>query len=157
MARLNHAVASTPVRQSSSALMNHTPQTDQRLPQGSHLSPTSSDKENQPAPAARVKGKGRMQPPSTLPTPNSADTSASHSAKRRRLDATHPQPPTAPANHDEEYEGHKWYDPTQDQAERQEIKRKSRALERDFNGTQSHISPLPALTLPSYQTIATLT
>lgn len=80
-----------------------------------------------------------MQPPSTLPTPTSDDTSGSHShsAKRRRLDASRGRRASAPDDDDddEEYEGQKWYDPTQDQAERQEIKRKSRALEREFNGT----------------------
>lgn len=79
-----------------------------------------------------------MQPPSTLPTPNSGDTSGphSHSAKRRRLEASHGRRASAlDDDDDEEYEGQKWYDPAQDQAERQEIKRKSRALEREFNGT----------------------
>ena len=57
-------------------------------------------------------------------------TSDSHSAKRRRTQAR----PTASAAHDEEPEESRFYDPTQDQQERQEIKKRSRALEREFNG-----------------------
>jgi len=54
----------------------------------------------------------------------------SHSAKRRR---TLPRS-TAPAVNDQDLDESRFYDPTQDQHERQEIKKKSRALEREFNG-----------------------
>jgi hypothetical protein len=80
----------------------------------------SSDKENQSDLAPRDKGKGRMQ----------STTSDSNSAKRRRIQAR----PTASAARDEELDESRFYDPTQDQHERQEIKKKSRALEREFNG-----------------------
>lgn len=53
-----------------------------------------------------------------------------HSVKRRRIQAR----PTASAVRDDEPEESRFYDPTQDQHERQEIKKKSRALEREFNG-----------------------
>ena len=89
----------------------------------------SSDKENQSASAARDKGKGRMQ---------SQPQSGPRAAKRRR---TQPQPNSA--NRDEQdYAGHQWYDPTQDQHERQEIKKRSRALEREFNGASVYMNNL---------------
>ncbi|KAG9725659.1 hypothetical protein KCU75_g20522, partial [Aureobasidium melanogenum] len=56
-------------------------------------------------------------------------TSDSNSAKRRRTQAR----PTTSAVHDQELDESRFYDPTQDQHERQEIKKKSRALEREFN------------------------
>lgn len=59
-----------------------------------------------------------------------SNTTDSHSAKRRRTQTR----PTTSAARDDEPEESRFYDPTQDQHERQEIKKKSRALEREFNG-----------------------
>lgn len=88
----------------------------------------SSDKENRSDLPSRDKGKGRMQ----------SNTTGSHSAKRRRTQAR----PTTSAARDDEPEESRFYDPTQDQHERQEIKKKSRALEREFNGACSCIAYL---------------
>ncbi|KAI4727715.1 hypothetical protein E4T49_04563 [Aureobasidium sp. EXF-10728] len=111
MARPNRRPSDTPARSS-----NFSAAPSSVAPSSPNL---SSDKENQATSAPRDKGKGRM--PST--------TSDSHSAKRRRIQTR----PTASAADDEEPDESRYYDPTQDQHERQEIKKKSRALEREFN------------------------
>jgi hypothetical protein len=114
MARVNQRPSETPAR--SSNFPTAAP---------SSVAPSSpdpsSDKENHPASASRDKGKGRMQ----------STTSDAHSAKRRRTQAR----PVATAVDDQDLDDEsRFYDPTQDQHERQEIKKKSRALEREFNG-----------------------
>lgn len=112
MARVNQRPSETP------ALSSHLSVVPSSVaPSSPNL---SSDKENQSDLAPRDKGKGRMQ----------STRSDSHSAKRRRTQAR----PTATAAHDQELDESRFYDPTQDQHERQEIKKKSRALEREFNG-----------------------
>jgi hypothetical protein len=58
-------------------------------------------------------------------------TSNPHSAKRRR---TQPSPTASAADDLDSDDESRFYDPTQDQHERQEVKKKSRALEREFNG-----------------------
>jgi hypothetical protein len=60
-------------------------------------------------------------------------TADSHSNKRI---ITNP-PAVSDANDSESDDESRFYDPTQDQHERQEIKKKSRALEREFNGACS--------------------
>ncbi|KAI5208514.1 hypothetical protein E4T39_01173 [Aureobasidium subglaciale] len=115
MARINQRPSETPAATSSNlSAVTATAHSDPPS------SPTlSSDKENHSTSAPRDKGKGRVQ----------SDSTTSHSAKRRRI-----QPPTnASAAHDQEHDESRFYDPTQDQHERQEIKKKSRALEREFN------------------------
>ncbi|KAI5249282.1 hypothetical protein E4T43_00651 [Aureobasidium subglaciale] len=116
MARINQRPSETAAKTSSNL-----PAATATAPSDPPSSPTpSSDKENRCTSAPRDKGKGRMQ----------SDSTTSHSAKRRRT-----QPPTnASAAHDQEHDESRFYDPTQDQHERQEIKKKSRALEREFNG-----------------------
>lgn len=99
-----------------------------------------SDQENRdPMEAARDKGKGRAsdtqsQRRSTLPTPTS-DGNESRGQKRKRrevqFDAT--QATDAEVDSDEE-SFNKYFDPNQDAEERREIKRQSRALEREFHG-----------------------
>ncbi|THW50493.1 hypothetical protein D6C86_00864 [Aureobasidium pullulans] len=110
MARINQRPSETPTARSSN------------LPAAPSVAPSSpnlsSDKENHSTSAPRDKGKGRMSGPSD-----------SHSAKRRRIQ---PRSTASVANH-EENDDSRFYDPTQDQHERQEIKKKSRALEREFN------------------------
>jgi hypothetical protein len=70
----------------------------------------SSDKENHSTAPPRDKGKGRMQ----------STTSDSHSAKRRRTQSRN----TAPvADHLDSDDESRFYDPTQDQHERQEVRR----------------------------------
>ncbi|GAB7348728.1 hypothetical protein MBLNU459_g7465t1 [Dothideomycetes sp. NU459] len=135
MARLNAAAASTPAHHSSGAFMSHTPHAAHvsTPPSPLHTSPSSlSDKENQPASRPKDKGKGRMRPPAELPTPTSDDASGSHSAKRRRIESSR-NGGADDGDEDEEDQSQKWYDPNQDPTIRQDIKRKSRALEREFN------------------------
>jgi hypothetical protein len=93
----------------------------------------TSDKENTTASAARNKGKGRM--PSVQSDPRSA--------KRRRIE-TH----TSVVEEEDPNDPTRYYNPTQDQHERQDIKKKSRALEREFNGDQTIFLPTPSLTSP---------
>ncbi|KAI4744452.1 hypothetical protein E4T50_05206 [Aureobasidium sp. EXF-12298] len=112
MARVNQRPSETPARSSNfptaapSSVVPSSPD-------------PSSDKENHSASASRDKGKGRMQ----------SATSDAHSAKRRKTQAR----PVASAVDDQDDDESRFYDPTQDQHERQEIKKKSRALEREFN------------------------
>lgn len=55
-------------------------------------------------------------------------------AKRRRLQSQ----PGASATDEQEYDELRYYNPAQDQHERQEVKKQSRALEREFNGPHHH-------------------
>ena len=112
MARVNQRPSETPARSS-----NFTTVPSSIAPSSPDL---SSDKENQSTTAPRDKGKGRMQ----------STVSDSHSNKRRRTHARC----TASAGNDQDLDESRFYDPTQDKHERQEIKKKSRALEREFNG-----------------------
>lgn len=120
MARVNQRPSETPARSSNFPAVP------------SPIAPSSpdpsSDKENHSTSAPRDKGKGRMQ--STAPD--------SHSNKRRRTHARS----TAPIVNDQDLDESRFYDPIQDQHERQEIKKKSRALEREFNGA-CHEPPPP--------------
>ncbi|TKA54394.1 hypothetical protein B0A55_12933 [Friedmanniomyces simplex] len=106
----------------------------------------SSDQENQdPVATARDKGKGRaMLPPppqhrTSLPTPTS-DASDARGQKRKRVTL----PPAATQETedqvDEDYKKfHEFYDPNQDPDKRREQKRKSRALEREFQDNRDEI------------------
>lgn len=106
----------------------------------------TSDQENTDPIASRTnKGKGRasdMPPPSraSLPTPTSDSSNEACGQKRKR---TVPQRPSTEADEDdeevdeEEREAVKftrYFDPNQDPDERRDIKRESRALEREFQG-----------------------
>lgn len=65
----------------------------------------------------------------SLPTPTSGASSEGGSSKRKRVD-------NGDDERDEVEERFtRYFDPNQDPGKRREIKRKSRALERDFNGT----------------------
>lgn len=66
----------------------------------------------------------------SLPTPTSGDNSDQRPQKRRRTDG--------PISERDEAEARftRYFDPNQDPDERREIKSRSRALERDFNGMQ---------------------
>lgn len=69
----------------------------------------------------------------SLPTPTSGGSNdARGGQKRKRTD----QPTSTQTYEDfEEERFHRYFDPNQDAEERRTIKRKSRALEREFNGT----------------------
>lgn len=129
MARPTRHLSSTPARDLPIASAAH-PSLDS--PSG------ASDKENQPT-QRRDKGKGRMAPPTSAPMPNHASTSTpsslSNAAKRRRVDVpTSSRRQSIPEDDDEEdRDGRKYYNPDQNPEERQALKRKSRALEREFN------------------------
>ena len=96
-----------------------------------------------------------MPPPGKLPTPVSDTRVDSRAAKRRRTDDASPSLNREPDDEEEDEENveedegeedeeaHQatqkrknveFYDPGQDQSERRDVKRKSRALEREFNG-----------------------
>jgi len=99
----------------------------------------SSDKENANN-RGTAKGKGPMAPPSTLPTPTSDEHRTPRANKRRRTEDHDESPSTSqrPAVDGEEDEEEtrrdsRYYDPAQDHGERRDVKRKSRALEREFN------------------------
>lgn len=75
-----------------------------------------------------------MGPPSrvSLPTPTSdGSNDASRGQKRKRVEVV----PSASQYEDPEEERfNKYFDPNQDPEARRDVKRKSRALEREFNG-----------------------
>jgi hypothetical protein len=77
-----------------------------------------------------------MPSQASLPTPTSVDEGGdSRAHKRRRTqrpDAT--GSPNDDAVDEEEDRFTRYFDPNQDAEERRTLKRKSRALERDFNG-----------------------
>ena len=125
MARVNQRLSDTPARSS-----NFPTAPSSLAPSSPDL---SSDKENHSTSTHRDKGKGRMQ----------SATSDSHSAKRRRI---HTNPAASAVNDQDLDDESRFYDPTQDQHERQEIKKKSRALEREFNGA---CPPIPYTLMPS--------
>ncbi|KAK0791191.1 hypothetical protein LTR02_013686 [Friedmanniomyces endolithicus] len=108
---------------------------------------SNSDQENQdPVPARSDKGKGgAMSPPHprpqqrasrAVPTP---DTTDARGQKRKRT--TRPtQETSTPEDVDEDYQKfHEFYDPNQDPETRREQKRKSRALEREFQESRDEI------------------
>ena len=98
-----------------------------------------SDQENRdPGTGARQKGKQRVMPPShrsSLPTPSDgSDTSRGH--KRRRIDAdSHPTQGAEEGDEDLQ-RFNKYFNPNQDPEIRRAVKRKSRALEREFQGEE---------------------
>lgn len=100
---------------------------------------TTSDQENRdPETRRRDKGKGRasdMPSQGSLPTPNSVDEQGDLRAqKRRRAQAPRSHGSPNGDTGDEEGKFNRYFDPNQDADERRKIKRKSRALEREFNG-----------------------
>ena len=110
----------------------------------------TSDQENNDPVTTRDKGKGRaadMPPPSraSLPTPTSDGSDETRGQKRKRAI---PQRRASEADQseeeldEEEREAAKftrYFDPNQDADERREVKRVSRALEREFQGPYSYI------------------
>lgn len=101
----------------------------------------SSDQENRdPSMASRNKGKERatdVSAPqrSSLPTPASDGSSDVRGQKRKRAEAAqNVEDDDDEDDEDEEARFNKYFDPNQDQEKRREVKRKSRALERDFQG-----------------------
>jgi len=87
-----------------------------------------------------------MQPPGKLPTPTSDTHPGPRTAKRRRTDnvdvdaSINNEDAVAGADEDanaargDQPKSVRFYDPGQDQTERRDVKRKSRALERQFTG-----------------------
>lgn len=91
------------------------------------------------------KGKQRASDPPrrpSLPTPSSEDSDGARGQKRKR-DSPHDD-----EDEDDEDEGHdalrkeftEHFDPNQDPEVRRTIKRKSRALEREFQGEIGHLN-----------------
>lgn len=74
----------------------------------------------------------------SLPTPTSGSSDA-RGQKRKRVDGRS-GPTQEDEDNDEDEETKKWkryFNPNQDAGERRDIKRKSRALEREFNGMRT--------------------
>ena len=107
----------------------------------------TSDQENHdPRARPMAKGKGRaVELPSrnSLPTPASDSSDETRGQKRKRAV---PQRRVTQAEEDEEIDESdreaakfvRYFDPNQDPEVRREVKRKSRALEREFQGEQLH-------------------
>ncbi|KAK4541370.1 hypothetical protein LTR36_008128 [Oleoguttula mirabilis] len=130
MARLNTRPSATPSARFDSA----TPH------------PADSDQENRdPGARARAKGKERaMAPPparKSLPTPTSDPSDASRGRKRKRVafPATQTEQDEDEDEDVDEVRFKRYFDPHQDPEVRRQIKRKSRALERDFLDTRDEL------------------
>jgi hypothetical protein len=122
------------------ARVNAAPSTARTSRQSSATSTsTTSDQENRdPSTTRRDKGKGRasdMPSQGSLPTPTSVDEHGSARAQKRRR-TQGPETTGSPNDEEDDEEGKftRWFDPNQDAEERRILKRKSRALERKFNG-----------------------
>ncbi|KAK1086149.1 hypothetical protein LTR48_003856 [Friedmanniomyces endolithicus] len=126
---------------------SHAPSSRYDSATGAPTPGTNSDQENQdPVPARSDKGKGRAM---SLPHPRpqqrasraapTPDTSDVRGQKRKRT--TRPtQETSTPEDVDEDYQKfHEFYDPNQDPETRREQKRKSRALEREFQENRDEI------------------
>ena len=101
--------------------------------------PSTSDQENRdPETRQRQNGKDRasdMASQGSLPTPTSADDrSALRAQKRRQIHEDDTTGTPNGAGGDDEDKFTRYFDPNQDADERRDLKRKSRALEREFNG-----------------------
>jgi non-structural maintenance of chromosomes element 4 len=88
---------------------------------------------------ARDKGKGRAGDAtgaqrSSLPTPASEGSDAARGQKRKRTAPTDDLEEEDDELNEEELRFNRYFDPNQDPEVRRDIKRKSRALEREFQG-----------------------
>jgi hypothetical protein len=122
------------------ARVNVAPYTAQssRQPSGTPASTTSDQENRDPSTGRRDKGKGRapdMPSQGSLPTPTSVDEHGTVRAQKRRR-TQGPDTTGSPNEEEADEEGKftRWFDPNQDAEERRILKRKSRALERKFNG-----------------------
>lgn len=76
-----------------------------------------------------------MRSQADLPTPDSAEEHGTQRAqKRRRVSSRGAAGSPDGESEEEEDRFTRYFDPNQDADERRDIKRKSRALEREFNG-----------------------
>ena len=141
MARPDRPISSTPARDPSSAFARSTLYTTQSTPYGAlpNSLTSVSDKENTPVPGtvSKNRGKARMAPPTRPPNQNSENTNGAHSAKRIRLSHTQSASRSTSNHGRDDQDERRYYNPDQDPEERQALKRKSRALEREFNGAQA--------------------
>lgn len=119
MARLN-----TRPSVSSSRWQSATPQRD-----------NTSDQENRDPKATAQPDKQRPMERSKLPTPGSDNSNASRGQKRKRAGPEAHATQGADKEHSAKF--NKYFDPNQDPQLRREVKRKSRALERNFQGSQN--------------------
>ena len=98
----------------------------------------ASDQENSdPRAGGMDKGKGRAgDPPSrtSLPTPTSDGSGDARGQKRKRVEVRAGIHEEEDDEKEAERKFNQYFDPNQDTEERREVKRKSRALERDFQG-----------------------
>lgn len=120
-----------------------------RSPSASPPESSPGQENRDPNSEAREKQKRRAmadaRPPAVTHSPASDGSDAPSGQKRRRVEANvaADRGQGADEDHDEE-DGeraerfHRYFDPNQDPEQRREIKRKSRALEREFQG-RSHV------------------
>lgn len=115
-----------------------------RLPSASPSPGGGSDQENYDPDARKVdKGKQRAGDPprrTSMPTPESGDSSESRGQKRKRADGR-VRGEHGEAGGEDEDEFTRDYDPNQNANERRSIMKKSRALERDFQGQSATRDP----------------
>lgn len=112
-----------------------------RYPSATPAPSDTSDQENADPSRRRMdKGKGRasdLRSRTSLPTPTSDEISEARAGQKRKRGPTRAlQPEEEDVGEDElaERKFNRYYDPNQDPEERREVKRKSRALERQFQG-----------------------
>ncbi|KAK4503251.1 hypothetical protein PRZ48_006679 [Zasmidium cellare] len=131
MARLNHRETLDP---------SHNPSDTPSPSPGP--SDTSEQENRDPRAMQRDKGKGRaVDPPrrDSLPTPVSDESETARGQKRKRTEQA-TQSVEEPEEQDEDEERFtKYFDPNQDPEKRRLVKRKSRALEREFNENRDEL------------------
>ncbi|KAF2165335.1 hypothetical protein M409DRAFT_67200 [Zasmidium cellare ATCC 36951] len=128
MARLNHSRTLHPARSSSN--------TPSPSPEPSD---TSEQENRDPRAMQRDKGKGRaVDPPrrDSLPTPVSDESETARGQKRKR---TEQATQSGEAQDEEDDKFTKYFDPNQNPEIRRQVKRKSRALEREFNENRDEL------------------
>lgn len=113
--------------------------TPSRLPTQAMHSEESDQENHDPSSRAILKGKARAIDPTpsraSLPTPTSDSSTGTRGQKRKRSHA----PAATQEFDDDEEKFRRFYDPDQNPDIRREIKRKTRALEREFAGGCIHI------------------
>lgn len=126
MARLNTRPSNLPSSRPQSARLSQSARQSLVYGTDTPAPGTTSDEENTDPHFREVLAKHAM---GNLPTPSDTSENSSHSQKRKRVEVL------PLAEHDaQEQAFNKYFDPNQDPDVRREVKRKSRLLEREFNG-----------------------
>lgn len=130
--------------------------TPSRLPTQAMHSEESDQENHDPSSRAILKGKARVIDPTpsraSLPTPTSDSSNGTRGQKRKRSHA----PAATQELDDDEEKFRRFYDPDQNLDIRREIKRKTRALEREFAGRCIHTPALERSFADQRQRIVTI-